>query len=55
MDYHTKTRFKDFKAEYFIADKGYDSQHIVDVSTIKGFKVVISPKIYARNIRNYDK
>ena len=30
--------FKEFKAGYLIADKGYDSQQIVDVSTDKDLK-----------------
>ena len=30
--------FKDFKAEYLIADKGYDSHHVVDVATNKDLK-----------------
>ena len=25
--------FKDFKAEYFLAEKGYDSHHVVFVDT----------------------
>lgn len=47
--------FKDFKAEYLIADKGYDSHHIVDVATKKGFKIVIPPRRNAKNPRKYDK
>ena len=43
------------KAEYLIADKGCDRQHIVDVATNKGFKVVIPPRKNANNPRNYDK
>lgn len=47
--------FKDFKAEYLIADKGYDSHNIVDMATSKGFKVVIPSRKNAKNPRKYDK
>ena len=36
------------KAEYLIADKGYDSHHVVDVDANKGFKVVIPPRKNAK-------
>ena len=43
------------KAEYLIADKGYNSQHIVVVARIKGHKVVFPPRENARNPEEYDK
>ena len=43
------------KAEYLIADKGYDRHHIVFVATNKGFKVAIPPRINAKDPRNYNK
>ena len=43
------------KAEYLIADKGYDSHHVVDVDANKGYKVVFPPRINAKDPRNYNK
>ena len=43
------------KAEYLIADKGYDSHRIVDAATNKGFKIVIPPRKNAQNPQEYDR
>ena len=42
-------------AENLLADKGYDSNEIIDVATEQGMTVVIPPKKNRREQRAYDK
>jgi transposase len=42
-------------AEHLLADKGYDSNEIIDVATEQGMTVVISPKKNRKEQRAYDK
>lgn len=42
------------KAEYLIADKGYDTNAIVDAAVSAGMKVVIPPKKNRKIQRSYD-
>lgn len=42
-------------AEYLLADKGYDSNEIIDVATEQEMTVVIPPKKSRKEQRAYDK
>lgn len=42
-------------AEHLLADKGYDSNEIIDVATEQGMSVVIPPKKNRKEQRAYDK
>lgn len=42
-------------AEYLLADKGYDSNEIIDVATEQEMTVVIPPKKNRKEQRAYDK
>ena len=42
-------------AEHLLADKGYDSNEIIDVATEQGMTVVIPPKKNRKEQRAYDK
>lgn len=46
---------KDIKAEFVLADKGYDSDSLVEFIEQSGAKVVIPPKKNRINPREYDK
>ena len=43
------------KVEQLLADRGYDSNTIVEQATQQGMKVVIPPKKNRKNPRKYDK
>ena len=45
----------DFQAEYVLADKGYDSQAIIDYIEASGAKAVIPPRKNRKDQRDYDK
>ena len=45
---------KDFAPEAVIADKGYDSQAIVDLVECSGAEAVIPPRKNRKELRNYD-
>jgi transposase len=45
----------DKNADYVLADKGYDSQSLIDYIESKGAKTVIPPRINRKNQRYYDK
>ncbi len=45
----------DFDSEYVLADKGYDSQAIVDSVTSGGAEAVIPPRRHRKEQRFYDK
>ena len=42
-------------AEYLLADKGYDTNDIIDQAIVQGIKPVISPKRNRLLAREYDK
>lgn len=42
-------------AEYLLADKGYDTDEIIDMATHWGMDAVIPPKRNRKNQRHYDK
>ena len=44
-----------FKAEYLLADRGYDTNIIIDHALQVGMIPVIPPKINRKILRNYDK
>jgi transposase len=44
-----------FEAEYLLADKGYDSDAIVDVAKKQGMQPVIPPRKNRKIQREYDK
>jgi transposase len=44
-----------FNADYVLADKGYDSQAIVDFIEESGAKAVIPPRKNRKFLRDYDK
>lgn len=44
-----------FEADYVLADKGYDSQAIVDFVEASGAIAVIPPRKNRKNLRDYDK
>jgi len=44
-----------FKADFLIADKGYDSQSIIDKAEIQKIKTVIPPRKNRKDQRFYDK
>jgi transposase len=44
-----------FEAEYLLADRGYDSDSIVDQAKLQGMSPVIPPKKNRRVQRDYDK
>ena len=43
------------RAEYLLADKGYDSDAIVDHAVAQGMKAVIPPRRNRKNQRDYDR
>jgi len=43
------------EAEYLLADRGYDSDEIVDKAENQGMKVVIPPRKNRQSKRKYDK
>jgi transposase len=43
------------RAEYLIADRGYDSNDVVDTAKAQGIQVVIPPKKNRKEQRLYDK
>ena len=45
----------DLKGEYLIADKGYDSDKIIEYAKGEGFIPVIPPRKSRNNPRDYDK
>jgi len=42
-------------AEFLIADKGYDSQAVLDLARERGMEPVIPPRKNRRELRKYDK
>ena len=44
-----------FDAQYLLADKGYDSNEIVENARSKGIKAVIPPKRNRKQAREFDK
>ena len=42
-------------AEYLLADKGYDTNNIIDQAIVQGIKPVIPPKRNRLLVREYDK
>ncbi len=46
---------EDFDADYILADKGYDSDAIVEYIEEKGIKAVIPPRKNRKEQREYDK
>jgi len=44
-----------FSAEHLLADKGYDSNKIIDKAILQGMSVVIPPKANRKVQRDYDK
>ena len=44
-----------FAAEYLLADRGYDTNEIVESALQAGMKVVIPPKRNRKHQREYDK
>ena len=46
---------EELKGTYLIADKGYDSDEIVEYAKSKGFIPVIPPRKSRNNPRDYDK
>ena len=46
---------KDLKGEYLIADKGYDSNEIVEYAKSRGFIPIIPSRKLRNNPRDYDK
>ena len=44
-----------FEAEHLIADRGYDSDDIIDTAEAQGMKSVIPPKKNRKEQRGYDK
>ena len=43
------------KAEYLLADKGFDSNEIIDFATRQGMTPVIPPRKNRKDKRDYDK
>jgi transposase len=46
---------ENLQARYVLADKGYDSQHLVDLIQTQGAEVVIPPKANRKIQREYDR
>ena len=44
-----------FSAEWLFADRGYDSNKIIEQATFQGMNIVIPPKKNRRVQRDYDK
>jgi transposase len=44
-----------FEAEALIADKGYDTQEVLDAAKARGMEVVIPPKKNRKDQRDYDR
>ena len=45
---------EDIEAEYLLADKGYDSNEIVEAALAKGMNPVIPPRSNRKEPRSYD-
>ena len=45
---------EDIEAEYLLADKGYDSNEIVEAALAKGMNPLIPPRSNRKNPRAYD-
>jgi transposase len=52
---HAKELFEDLQAQYLLADKGYDSQEIVDSAQAQGMQAVIPPRSGRKQPRDYDR
>ena len=50
-----KKLIDDFQAEYLLADRGYDTDAIIQHALQEGMTPVIHPKKNRKVIRNYDK
>ncbi len=48
------TLIEGIRADYLLADKGYDSDAIVDQATAQGMKAVIPPRKNRKDQRDYD-
>tara|TARA_B100002052_G_C15690512_1_gene510440 strand:- start:19 stop:381 length:363 start_codon:yes stop_codon:yes gene_type:complete len=46
---------KNIPAEHLLADRGYDSDALIERAIVAGMKPVIPPKKNRKNQRNYDK
>jgi transposase len=44
-----------FTAEYLLADRGYDTNEIIENALLAGMKIVIPPKRKRKHQREYDK
>lgn len=42
-------------AEYLLADRGYDTDDVIDKAVLAGMKIVIPPKKSRKNPRSFDK
>ena len=52
---HAKGLIEGFSAEYLLADRGYDTNAILEQAASQGMVVVIPPKKNRKNQREYDK
>ena len=52
---HAKDLIKDTEAKYLLADRGYDTNEIIETASGAGMEVIIPPKKSRKVLREYDK
>ena len=52
---HAKDLIKDTGAKYLLADRGYDTNEIIETAEGAGMEVIIPPKKSRKVLREYDK
>ena len=50
-----KDLIKDTGAKYLVADRGYDTNAIIETAQVAGMEVIIAPKKSRKILREYDK